>query len=142
MSGSGTPNPPRSAGVGRGDIVSQITSDLNTLEGIQADLATIATRDDAQRRHDLIQLRRDLAAQIANIGKVADPYFASLPDPGLYLAFRERFSRMRSAAAIHQASWPAVTLGDDPGQYQKSANSVREANHMFINWMRAQLSSA
>jgi len=124
------------------NIIAQIASDLDALEGIQADLAAIATRDDAQRRHDLIRLRRDLAAQIALIGKVADPYFASLPAAGLYLAFRERFSRMRSAAAIHQASWPAVTLGDDPGQYRQSAHSVREANLDFIRWMRIQLSEA
>ena len=68
-----------------------------------------------------------------------DPYLASLQDADLSQAYRAKFSRMRSAAAIHQANWPAVTLGDDPEKYQQSANGVREANRNFIDWMRGML---
>ena len=121
------------------DDIARIAGELDALERIQADMAAITSRSDDRRRHDLIELRRKLAAQIATIGTAVEPFLSTLQDVGLSQTYRQKFSRMRSAAAIHQANWPAVTLGDNPEKYQKSANSVREANRDFIDWMRAML---
>lgn len=118
----------------------EILRELTALERVQARLATIATRTDDQRRHDLIELRRELSQQIAKVGRVADPIFASA-DMETAREYRARFSRMRSAAAIHQANWPAVRLGEAADAYRKSALAVREANRDFVAWVREALAA-
>ena len=115
-----------------------LARELNALEAVQAKLAGIADRTDEGRRHDLIRLRRELALQIAEVGKIAEPIFGTA-EPGLAQDYRNRFSRMRSATALHQANWPAVRLGEDMGPYQASALGVHEANKAFVAWVRGAL---
>lgn len=113
--------------------------EVDLLEAIQAELAGVASRTDDQRRLDLVDLRRKLADQIARTRPVAEPLFAAQGDAALLQGFRERFSAMRSAAALHQANWPAVSLGERVEEYRASALAVREANRAFVAWMRDTL---
>lgn len=115
-----------------------LARELNTLETVQAALAGIADRTDDARKHELIKLRRDLSAQIAKVGEVAEPIFRAA-DPGLNQEYRNKFSRMRSAAALHQAAWPAIRLGENIADYKASARTVREANKAFVAWVRGTL---
>ena len=115
-----------------------LLKELSALEAVQAELAGIATRTDEARKHDMIQLRRKLALQIGEVGKVADTIFENA-DVALKQAYRDHFSRMRSAAALHQASWPAVRLGEDADQYHISAKGVRQANKEFVAWTRGAI---
>ena len=121
--------------------LAQIASELDILEKVQNDLASIALRTDDRRRQDLIELRRQLSHQITEVGRFAEPVFSS--DAGAELApiYRRLFSKMRSMAAIHQAKWPAVRLGeaDSAKEYSQSAVGVREANKEFVAWMRGAL---
>ena len=119
--------------------LARIASELDILEKVQADLATIALRTDDRRRQDLIELRRQLSAQIAEVGRVAEPVFNSEAAADLAQTYRSLFSKMRTAAAIHQARWPAVRLGESATEYQQSAVGVREANRDFVAWMRDAL---
>jgi hypothetical protein len=119
----------------------ELVRELDVLAQVQAELASIATRTDDRRRYDLIDLRRNLSLQITAVGNAADPFFASLGDPDLVRTYRSKFSRMRTAAALHQANWPAVRLGENTAQYQQSARGVREANQMFVAWMREALAT-
>lgn len=118
----------------------EILRELALLEGVQGRLATIASRTDDQRRHELIALRRELSLQIAQVGRVADAIFAAT-DAETAREYRTRFSRMRSAAAMHQANWPAVRLGEAVDEYRKSALAVREANRDFVAWTREALAA-
>jgi len=115
-----------------------LSRELDALEAVQVALASIAGRTDDARRHDLIRLRRELSLQIARVGTVAEPIFGTAA-PGLNQDYRNKFSRMRSAAALHQADWPAVRLGENVKQYQASALAVREANKLFVTWVRNAL---
>jgi len=116
-----------------------VAREIDALEQVQAELANVASRDDDRRRHDLIDLRRKLSAQIARTGQVAETLIARSTDPALRQAYRSKFSRMRAAAAMHQADWPAVSLGERQNEYRASALKVREANQEFVAWMRAAL---
>jgi hypothetical protein len=87
----------------------------------------------------MIDLRRRLSAQIAEIGKVSEPLFAAHGGPDILQQFRNTFSRMRSAAAIHQANWPAVRLGEAEAEFERSAATVREANRAFLEWTRSAI---
>jgi hypothetical protein len=121
------------------EALAAIAREVDSLERVQAELAGIASREDDRRRHDLVELRRKLAAQIAEVGRVAEPLFSTLDDKPTAQTYRAKFSRMRSAAAIHQASWPAVMLGERLDEYRASALGVREANRDFVAWMRETL---
>ena len=120
--------------------LAQIASELDILEKVQTDLATIALRTDDRRRQDLIELRRQLSQQIAEVGRLAEPV-SSPAGADLAPTYRSLFSKMRSMAAIHQAKWPAVRLGegDSAKEYSQSAVGVREANKEFVAWMRNAL---
>jgi len=117
----------------------KVAEAIATLERIQSQLAGIATRQDDGRRHDLIDLRRALSVQIGTVGKLAEAWLASIDDPAAFRVYREKFSRMRTCAAVHQATWPAVRLDEADESYRRSASEVREANQDFIQWMRSQL---
>ena len=121
--------------------LARIASELDILEKVQADLATIALRTDDRRRQDLIELRRQLSHQISEVGRFAEPVFSSPAGADLAPTYRRLFSKMRSMAAIHQAKWPAVRLGegDSAKEYSQSAIGVREANKEFVAWMRGAL---
>ena len=121
--------------------IARIASELDILEKVQSELATIALRTDDRRRQDLIELRRQLSHQIAEVGRFAEPVFNSDAAADLAQTYRRLFSKMRSMAAIHQAKWPAVRLGDadTAKEYSQSAVGVREANKEFVAWMRGAL---
>lgn len=113
-----------------------ITRELDSLERVQAELRALASRDDDQRRNDLVVLRRNLSAQIAQVGRVAEPVFGTLADAATVQDYRGLFSKMRSATALHQANWPAVMLGERHEEYRASALAVHEVHRTFLAWMR------
>lgn len=116
-----------------------ISAALAKLEAVQSALEKIAARTDEGRRRELIQLRRDLTAQIGEIGGLAEPLFATLADPEISHTYRDKFSRMRSATAMHQASWPAARLELSDNSHKQSANAADVANRNFVEWMRKTL---
>ena len=116
-----------------------IVRELKALESVHSELATIASRTDDRRRHDLIDLRRRFAAQMTEVGRLAEPLFAAAQDASLHQTYRDYFSRMRSTAATHQANWPAVRIDESVDQYRQSAQGVTEAHRQFIKWMHEAL---
>ena len=116
-----------------------ISNALTELETVQGALEKIAARADEKRRHELIQLRRNLAEQINEMGKITEPFFATLADPETSRIYREKFARMRSATALHQANWPAVRLELSSREHKQSASAADEANRDFVGWMRKTL---
>jgi hypothetical protein len=117
----------------------RIGRELQSLERVHSELASIATRNDERRRHDLIELRRRFSQQMAEVGRLADPLFDSAQDAELRQTYRSYFSRMRSTAAAHQANWPAVRIDESTELYRRSAQGVTEAHREFIAWMREAL---
>lgn len=116
-----------------------VEREIGLLEQVQMQMAEISRRADDGRRQDLIDLRRQLAVRIVEVGRIAEPMIVQTGDPLLLKTYREKISRMRFAAAMHQADWPAVTLGDRPEEFLVSAAAVREANREFVAWMRGVL---
>lgn len=118
--------------------IKAILSAVAGLEQVQRDLAAISARTDDRRRHDLIDLRRQLSLHIAEVGRIAEPWFGDA-DPETAQTYRSKFSRMRSAAAMHQANWPAVRLDQADADYHQSVLAVRDANRDFVAWLRQAL---
>lgn len=112
---------------------------LDQLEKVQEKLADVATRNDDRRKADLINFRRELSHQIAEVGRILEPVITGTGDPELLSIYRKKLSAMRSAAAMHQANWPAVSLDESPAEYAASARGVRDANQEFVKWVRGVL---
>lgn len=116
--------------------VATMRTQLAALERIHSEIAATVRQLDMENRRALIALRRQLAEQIAVIGRTGDALFAGTSELDEY---RARFGRMRSQSAIHQASWPAVRLGEDDAAFRASAMPVREANRAFVTWTKSAL---
>lgn len=58
--------------------LAEIDRELTGFERIQVQLATIATRDDDAPKRELVDLCRRSSAEIAEIGRIAEPFFACL----------------------------------------------------------------
>lgn len=84
-------------------------------------------------RREAVRLRRLISEKIAAIGIAGRSAFQDRPDKN---AFHDGFSRMRSAVAYHQASWPIVAVDSASADYQLSIVRVRAANQAFIEWVR------
>lgn len=97
-----------------------------------ADLSSTSEPD----RREAVRLRRLIFERIAAIGFAGRSAFEHQFDTA---SFQDRFSRMRSALAYHQASRPIVAIDCESDDYQLSAIRVREANRTFIAWVRRTL---
>jgi hypothetical protein len=62
---------------------------------------------------------------------------SAIADPVFNNAFRSQFSKMRSAMALHHASWPVVAIDLDDPAYQASIQTQREACRIFFAWVRS-----
>ncbi len=114
---------------------------LAELRRIMNDLHRVSRRADAERRHDLVRLRRQLSEQMPTISAAAEHCAPLIQHPELFREFRERFSAMRSAIALHQARWPAVSIDEGGEPYRQSAAAVRTRNADFLEWMDSLLAA-
>lgn len=117
-----------------------IHSAISQLQQILDDLYQISNRGDAERKLDLVQLRRQLSHQMQAIGDAVQTCPIFLRSPDLVREFREQFSLTRSAIALHQATWPAVSVDAGLDGYRQSAAKVRATNLQFLRWLEAVLS--
>ncbi|WP_447725819.1 hypothetical protein [Sphingomonas koreensis] len=95
--------------------------------------------DRAGTKLELVHLRRELAALIGTIGTTADAHPVLTADPQLLREFRRRLSSVRTAVALHQADWPAVSSARDDPQYRASAARVTRENLSFAGWVKQVL---
>src|SRR5690606_24630576 len=80
-----------------GLMPARIRHALDELERVQTDIGRVVSRTDDRKRHDLIDCRRRLAVQITEVNHLAEQWLAELARPDLLQAYRDHFSKMRSA---------------------------------------------
>jgi hypothetical protein len=117
------------------NINAEVLQAVDDLELVLGQSAQLTDNLDDHRKHGL-ELRRQILAKVAMIGSLGEQAFDA---GGRELAFRGEFSKMRSAMAYHQASWPIVSIKPDDPDYLLSVRALREANRHFIGWVRAAL---
>ena len=120
---------------------SALTDCINALEATLGELNRIARRSDADRKRDLVAMRRILSERIGMLPDAATQPGAPFADPPLSDEFQARFSKMRSAVALHQATWSVVLIDDAPDSYRASAAHATATTRDFILWARAALTS-
>ena len=87
-----------------------------------------------EHRKEAIQQRREVSARLAQLSAAA----GTIEDPGVQHAFRNEFSKLRSAMALYQASWPVVSIDHDNPEYCASLEAMRSAYGRFFDWIRRQ----
>ena len=110
---------------------------VDELEDLLRQSANLSDDLDDHRRRG-IELRREIGQKVAAIGSLVEKAFDAASEQG---SFRSEFSKMRSAMAYHQASWPIVSIKPDDAGYIASVAALREANRHFISWVRAALAA-
>jgi hypothetical protein len=113
--------------------------ELQALEQIQTQLTEVSKRQDAARKAETVTLRRELAKQLGVLGDVGRAALAKPADAEFYNEYRQRLSAMRTAIALHQSEWPAVTLDEAPAAYLQSVQRVLKARQEFTVWAIAEL---
>lgn len=86
------------------------------------------------RRKEAIEQRRDISEKLARLSSAAQ----AIPDIHARSTFLSALSKMRAALAVHQASWPIVTIDQTNPTYLASIKAARSAYEQFFDWVRAQ----
>jgi hypothetical protein len=87
-----------------------------------------------ENRREAIQQRREISQKVARVFDAAQ----AITDSSARSIFMAEFAKMRSAFALHHASWPIVLIDQsDPG-YRKSIQTMRTAYTNFFDWFRRQ----
>jgi len=89
-----------------------------------------------EHRKAAIEQRRQIATHRAEISALSEQ---SIDSPELRSAFRSRFSALCSALALHQASWPVVSIDLENPDYQASRESTRAKYREFFAWAKSAL---
>lgn len=84
-----------------------------------------------QNRKRVIDLRRQIMACISNVSVAGQQAFA---DTAHSASFRAGYARMRTAMALHHASWPVIAIDMDNPNYQASIQAMRLEYRAFIRW--------
>lgn len=100
----------------------------------------IRARRDPDRKRDLVAARRDLSAQLAALEETVKTGQNGEIDPLVKREFGIRLSRLRTASAYHQASWPAVRIDEDPDGYQATSIDAANAFRDFLDWANREFS--
>lgn len=122
--------------------VADLIAALDRLRDIHRRIGQTIANLEGEGRRALVATRRELAESMAAICVPAEAVLPAMFDGDVLGEFRRRFSTMRSAAALHQANWPAVSVTEDIPAYASSAAQVREAHRSFDQWVRDTLGQA
>lgn len=85
-------------------------------------------------RMEAIQQRREISAKLARLSSAAQ----AISDGSDRSTFLNQFSKMRSALALHQATWPIVAVDQSDPAYRTSIQTARAAYFKFFEWVRLQ----
>ncbi|MBL0923338.1 MAG: hypothetical protein IBJ12_02590 [Sphingomonadaceae bacterium] len=121
------------------DSIGTVLVLINQLEITLEKIEAISTREDEERKYELVQLRRSLAEIIGQITEASLQLFAAISDRSIEEGFRARLNDMRHAVALHQASFPASAIDQHSADYRASVMRVRNTNREFIDWAKPML---
>lgn len=117
------------------DPVHRFSVAVGNLERTQLAIAGISTVEEGWRQR-LIDLRRQLQAEIGALGEIAGGMAGLHRDSEAGARFWDALARMRTAVALHQARWPAVAIEPGDGDYLRSVANVRSANREFMGFAK------
>ena len=107
--------------------LNEVRAAANRLRGLQQQASLAVDRGDEEWQRALVSLRRDIATGIAELS-AATRKLPPLEEVSRELAALDRgVSALRRALAMHQASWPAVSVDPRQPDFKASVAQVRGA---------------
>lgn len=80
---------------------------------------------------EYVHLRRRLQEQLIKAGELSEALFRTATAAELAPPFQAALRKMRSALALHQASWPVIAIVLDDPDYQASMRNVTQSHQEF-----------
>lgn len=118
------------------DSLQAFSDALAELERILTAMAETSKRTDDAWKKEFIEMRRQLQLQLTALTAAAAKCTHIRNNPEAAAKLREGWTRMRSALALHQASWPAVRIDRADPAYLESVKKTRATNWEFVELAR------
>ncbi|MGL5838849.1 MAG: hypothetical protein ACRCY3_10155 [Sphingorhabdus sp.] len=115
---------------------------LEQVEKVQLDAKNNGMNRPEDWQMQTITIRRKVAALMSDISQLVDKADGQIFDSATQRKARDHLSKLRSAIALHQASWPVVMIDSGGEDYRTSAMRVDGEIKDFLKWMRSQLKGA
>ena len=112
---------------------------ISDLEGVLFQCVSIVAENAEDHRREMIQIRRSLTQQTSDVLALG---LETFEDEESREAFRASHSKLRTAIALHQSSWPLSSFKPDDPSYEASLRGMRIAYEDFIASVRATLRKA
>ena len=113
---------------------------LISFEQVEPALLDTTRRKDAAWKKDYIELRRQLQVRLTALASAGHRIQEANGETGA--RFRDAFVALRSALALHQATWPAVAIDLSNPDYKASADRVQSASRAFRELAHQAVSGA
>ena len=124
------------------DSLQAFSDALAELERILTAMAEMSKRTDEAWKKEFIEMRRQLQLQLTALTAAAADCNQIRGNPEAAAKLREGWTKMRSALALHQASWPAVRIDRADPAYLESVNKTRTTNWAFVELARQIIADA
>ena len=92
------------------DSLQTFSDAVADLERILTAMADMSKRTDPDWKREFIEMRRQLQVKLTVVATAADRCEKIKVDTNAAAQLRQGWTKMRSALALHQASWPAVRI--------------------------------
>ena len=124
------------------DSLQTFSDAVADLERILTAMADMSKRTDPDWKREFIEMRRQLQVKLTVVATAADRCEKIKADPNAAAQLREGWTKMRSALALHQASWPAVRIDRADAGYLDSVSKTRTTNWAFVELARKTITEA
>jgi hypothetical protein len=112
---------------------------IDELEASLSEGARLLDLNSTGHKIKIVQLRRSIADCHTKIYTIGSSVFST---SGHVADFDARVSKLRGAIARHRSCWPVVMIDLEKPDYRLSLETMREANHHFIAWIRSAAQTA
>lgn len=117
------------------DLLSEITAlGVLTQTGV-----ALGKRTDAERRMDIIALRKQQSIQMRKISEAERNFDFSPYGDGMAAEFRQKLSQLKSVIARHQAMWPVPMIDAASKEYRRSGDNLNKVQAAFVAWALKEL---
>ncbi|MGV7121292.1 hypothetical protein [Sphingopyxis sp. 550A] len=112
---------------------SKLTRSVGEFEAMLGRITDLADKNFDDHRREAVRLRRLIADQTATIRSLGEAAYAGSESLEV---FRQEFSKLRTAMALHYSAWAVVSIDLENPLYLASVSALRKANRDFIAWIK------
>lgn len=116
------------------------------IKAIQSALRATMERKADNWKMEYIAKRKELSIAFGKLSQISSELLPRIIDKKIVIDFQNTLSQVRHATALHQASWPVVTIENSKSEYLKSLSNLENVNADFhaaadqlIRWAEVNL---